>query len=228
MRVRTIGAMLVAVSTVLVVGCGGGVGDLPSDVSGGSASKADSLFTEKNLQQALDRLEKKIGAGAGAAVFKIEPRSIKTTLVVGGQQKVAAINKDGKALIVGAGDAPQQKALPLKDIPAAAPDRIITTLEQQHEVKFEDIDYFIASPSIIEGQQPSWNVYVKNQDGHFTAALDGGGVKLVGTSSGGGSSSDNSSDGGSSGGGSSSGAQDTADCIQKAGGDIQKIQECTQ
>lgn len=217
MRMRTIGPAALAVSAALAAGCGGGVGDLPSDVTGGSASRADSLFTEKNLQPALDRIEKKVGAGAGAVVLKIEPRSIKASVVAGGQMRVVAINKDGNILSIGSGDAPEGTVLPLKDIPAAAPDRIISAIEKKFEVKFEDIDYFAASPPAIPGEKPYWGVYVKDRDGHFQAALDGSDVKEVGKSSGSGS-------GGSSG---SDSASDVADCIEKAGSDPQKITDCT-
>lgn len=240
MRRTTLFAALAAAVAALVLAACGSSDDtqkLAQDVSGGKADAGQSLYEADNLSKALDAVKAKVGDGAKVSSLKIEPKSVKATVVAGGQPKVLAGNLDGTVITLNVPTDIGENfgSVDLGALDTAAPQKIIDGLKAEGATE-DTVDYMVLAGDPIT-KKVKWTIFLSGGKGPFQANLDGSDAKSLtaaataeagGTSSGG-SSSGTSSSGSSSSGGSGVSVPDPAKvqaCIAKAGTDATKIAAC--
>lgn len=237
MRRTTILAAILGLVALGLAACGssGDTQQLSQDVSGGKAEAGKSLFEQDNLGKALDAVKGKVGAGAKVSSLKIEPKSVKATVVSGGQPKVLAGNLDGTVITLNVPTdiGGEFGTVDLGAVDTAAPQKIIAGLKSEGATE-DNVDYMVLAGDPIT-KKVTWTIFLTGGKGPFKANLDGSGAKSLtsaatadagsatGTSAGGSASSSSSA------GGATSATPDPAKvqaCIAKAGTDASKIAAC--
>src|SRR3954470_25015931 len=168
---------MAAMAALVVGGCGGTSQQTASDVSQGPGHGADqgSLYRTDNLAKGLDAMKGKIGADGQVTTFKLEPASIKSEVKKDGKDQTLIINSKFDATQVGIGAA-VSAPFALNAIKADVPEKIVDALSAKG-VTLKDVDYFLVSD--VQGDT-GWLVYTTGK-GRWQAALDGSGVKKLGS-----------------------------------------------
>jgi hypothetical protein len=231
-------ALLAIVASLALAACGG------SDDSGGggiSNEGNEELFTTAGFQEALSAVEEKAGSDAqmlqlqitsGGANFKLRDGEQATGFVYTGGEVV-----DEEVEVIGGGTL-EGTDYPFSEIDAAAIDKIRHGVAEVSGVDDIEITVLTFEKAPIDGVLK----WVINADGGgrtglvFNANPDGSNVtSLTGDIAGAGDAGAGATDAGASGGAGAgnlptdaSSAQDIAQCIQDAGGDVAKIQACAQ
>lgn len=239
-----VAALAVTAGSVGLVACGGS--DSPKiakDVvsTTGQGASDSSLFTESNLSKAISTYTDKFGTDA-ISIFKVEPGSLKVTTakginIVGADGATSQLKSPVNIPTVGTGFSP-------KDIDAAAPEKILSSLKSKG-VTAANTNYFVvtSATSMISGSDgtPGWLVY--SDKGNFQAKPDGSDAKALGTGTGsvtittpGGTTVDTkkledqakkaATDAQKQGEQIQKQAQGVEDCVAKAGTDPQKLAAC--
>jgi hypothetical protein len=243
---RTLTSLLAVTASVVIAlalaACGGGDSDSGDDVAP-STSGNDDLFTTPGFTDALDAVSGQEGDDApllriqvtsGGAEFQIRDGEQATGYIYsGGDLNPVDVEVIGTGSLEG-------EDFPLTEVDPAAIDKIDEGVQEASGVDDIKITVLTLEKSALDGKLR----WVINAEGGgrtglvYNADPDGSNVTsptgdIPGSGDAGG---DGSSDAGGSGGGGDTGAsggsvpdaQALADCIQKAGGDVQKIQACTQ
>jgi hypothetical protein len=218
----------IAVSAVALAACGS---------SGGTSTEGNQdLFTSAGFQQAYNAVKDKAGENAqalqvqiteGGADFKLRNGEQATGFVYTGGDL-----HDEKVDVIGPGSLNGQD-YPFSEIDPAAVDKIVSGVKEQAGVSDLKVTVMTLEKSPVDGQL-KWTinaegggrtglVYNADPDGSNVTSPLGGIAGSGGTSTSGGSGS---------GGGvtapNGKTPSEIADCIQKAGMDVSKIQACTQ
>ncbi len=240
-RLRMTGtALAIALaSAALLTACGG-----DDDSGGGAISNEgnEELFTSSGFQEALDAAEEDAGDDAGVlqlqiteggASFKLRDGEQATGFVYTGGELV-----DQEVEIIGGGSLEGQD-FPLADIDAAAIDKIVDGVKTESGLGDVQVTVMTLEKSSLDGEL-GWVVNAEG-DGRsglvFNADLDGSNVTSptgaiagaedegdTGTTTPSGTSTDDGAP--TAPGAGADEAQEVAQCVQDAQGDIAKIQEC--
>jgi hypothetical protein len=218
----------IALSAVALAACGS---------SGGTSTEGNQdLFTSAGFQQAYNAVKDKAGENAqalqvqiteGGADFKLRNGEQATGFVYTGGDL-----HDEKVDVIGPGSLNGQD-YPFSEIDPAAIDKIVSGVKEQAGVSDLKVTVMTLEKSPVDGQL-KWTinaegggrtglVYNADPDGSNVTSPLGGIAGSGGTSTSGGS--------GSAGGVTAPNGKtpsEIADCIQKAGTDVSKIQACTQ
>ena len=212
-------ACLAALLALVLAGCGG------SSNGGVSTNGNDALFTTAGFQKAYGAVKDKAGENAkvlqvqitqGGADFKLRNGEQATGFVYTGGNL-----HDEQVQVIGPGTLEGQD-FPFSEVDPAAIDKIVSGVKTQSGVNDLKVTVMTLEKSSVDGKL-GWTI---NAEGGgrtglvYNAEPDGSNVTspLGGIAGGGGTTT--------TGGGKS--PQDIADCIQKAGTDVSKIQACTQ
>jgi hypothetical protein len=205
--------------TLALAGCGG------SGNPGVSTSGNAALFTTAGFQKAYDAVKDKAGENAqvlqvqvteGGADFKLRNGEQATGFVyTGGDLHPEQVQVIGPGTLQG-------QDFPISEVDPAAVDKIVSGVKSQSGVNDLKVTVMTLEKSSVDGKL-GWTV---NAEGGgrtglvYNAEPDGSNVTspLGGIAGSGGTAT--------TGGGKS--PQDIANCIQKAGTDVSKIQACTQ
>jgi hypothetical protein len=214
-------AIGLAVSALALAACGG------SSDGGVSTSGNADLFTSAGFQKAYDAVKDKAGENAqvlqvqitaGGADFKLRNGEQATGFVYTGGDL-----HDEKVDVIGPGSLEGQD-FPYSEVDPAAIDKIVSGVKSESGVNDLKVTVMTLERSSVDGKL-KWAI---NAEGGGRAGLvynaepDGSNVTSpLGDIAGSGSSGGTSSTGAKS-------PQDIANCIQRAGTDVSKIQACSQ
>jgi hypothetical protein len=188
---------------LLIAGCGGSSG-------GTSTSGNDELFTSAGFRKASDAVKEKAGENAqvlqvqittGGADFKLRSGEQATGFVYTGGEL-----HDEKVQVIGPGSLEGQD-FPISEVDPAAVDKIVSGVRSKSGLSDLKVTVMTLEKSATDGKL-RWTV---NAEG-------GGRTGLVYTADPDGSQVSSPTQA----------ASDVADCIQRAGTDVSKIQACTQ
>jgi hypothetical protein len=227
MRGVTIALALVA--SLVLAACG-------DDGGGGGASTEgnEALLTSAGFEKALESVKEESGDDApilqiqitqGGADFKIRDGEQATGFIYTGGEL-----HDEEVDVIGPGTLEGQD-FPLTEVDAAAIDRIVSGVNEQAGIPDINVTVMTLEKNAVDGELK----WVVNAEGGGRAGLvynanpDGSNVtsptgSIAGTGTGGGDTGEESG-GGEAPAGS---ASEIAECVQNAGGDVAKIQACTQ
>jgi hypothetical protein len=208
-----------AVSALTIAACGGG-GD------GGDPTKANAeLFTTAGFQKAYDAVTDEAGENAtllqaqitsGGADFKLRQGEQATGFVYSGGEL-----HDEQVDVIGPGSLEGQD-FPISDVDPAAVDKIVSGVESESGVSDIKVTVMTLEKSAVDGKLK----WIVNAEGGgrtglvYNADPDGSNVTSpLGGISGGGAGTTATAPNGKS-------AQEIAQCVQRAGTDVNKIQAC--
>lgn len=237
---RSLTALLALAASVALVACGGS-DDSSSDDVAPSTSGNDDLFTTPGFEEAVNAVSGQEGSDApvlrvqvtaGGAEFQIRDGEQATGYVYSGGD-LSPIDVQ----VIGTGSLDGQD-FPLTDVDPAAIDKIDAGVQQESGVDDIKITVLTLEKSALDGKL-RWVinaegggrtglVYNADPDGSNITSPTGDIPGAGGGSSGSGASGGSGGTGADSGAGTVQDAQAIAECIQKAGSDLQKIQACTQ
>jgi hypothetical protein len=212
-----------AVCALALAACGG------SDNGGTSTNGNQELFTTAGFQKAYDAVKEKTGENAqvlqvqvtqGGADFKLRSGEQASGFIYTGGEL-----HDEKVDVIGPGSLEGQD-FPFAEVDPAAIDKIASGVKSESGVNDIKITVLTLEKSAVDGKL-KWTI---NAEGGgrtglvYNAEPDGSNVTSpLGDIAGGGGTTSTT---GGSGGGKS--PQEIADCIQRAGTDVSKIQACSQ
>ncbi len=213
------------------VGCGGNDSQqLANDAVGGKAEAGKSLFEAKNLEKAMSTVKDKVG-NAKVSVLKIEPKSVKATVVDGNQPKVLVANGSGdiQTLNVPADIGGAFGTVDLSQVDINAPEKIIKGLSDEGAT-LDNVDYLALSGDPIT-KKVVWHIFLQGGKGPYVADLDGSNAKsatsaVPSTSGGSTPATPSTSGGGSAPAVSVPDANKLQECIANAGADAAKAAAC--
>lgn len=232
MKASKLGASLALTGFVVfaLAACGGSSG-------GTSTSGNDELFTTAGFRKAFDAVKGKAGGKPalqvqitqGGADFKLRDGEQATGFVYTGGDL-----HDEQVQVIGPGSLNGQD-FPFDEIDPAAIDKIVSGVKAKSGVSDLKVTVMTLEKSAVDGQL-KWTI---NAEGGgrtglvYNAEPDGSNVTSpLGGIAGAGSGTTSTTGGGSASGGATAPngktPQEIADCIQKAGTDVSKIQACTQ
>jgi hypothetical protein len=144
----------------------------PPELNGGDEQ---SMLRPEQFAKALAVLRKE-GGGRGARVsnLRLAPGRINTTVEGDGKDVSLYLIPDGK--VYSRSDSASSSTSPIavkvRDIPAGAPWKIVTSMQEKAGIEPDDIDYMvaIAGPPAPNGE---WLIYPKGGATHWVAALNG-------------------------------------------------------
>lgn len=186
-----------------------------ADQLGVDADAEDSLLRASNLQKALGTLSGKAGAGADALEVDVYPGYLQADIATGSEQngkryKVAGPDGDAQEAeleLTGPGRL-SENVFPLSDVDADTVAATASKAAAKANKTLGDVTYVTIRIGVTSGK-PEINVYLGG-GAFYTADIDGSGLRDVA-----GDARKAAGD-----------AQETADCIKRAGTDVSKITAC--
>ncbi len=201
--------------------------DVPAQLRIVEGDAKDSLLRKQNLQRVLDAIRKEYGAEAQLSNFRLAPSNVNVNVRKrdGSGAEIVIYNTKGKVDSKTNFPATSSRTFGVTKIKAGVPERIMGAVKEKSGNGISKVDYMVAHENIIDGKV-EWSVFLKDAEpNHYIANRDGSGVRVPGevtTQAPGVPSSGQPQTRVFTG----EDARKINECIQNAGADAARIQDC--
>ena len=179
----------------------------------------DSLLRRENLQKVLDAMRKEFGAEGQLSSFRLAPSNVNLTVAKrGGGSESVIYDRDAKIDRRNPLPISSPSTFPILKLRAKIPERIMRAVKEKSGAGLGKVDYMVAFEAPIASRL-EWSVFLKDASpNHYIAGADGTGVRAPGEVTTPVPTQTRVITG--------EKAREINDCIQKAGADAARIQDC--